>query len=247
MVGKRWTDAEFKILRNNAEKDSHEIAGLLETRTFKAIQSMRKKLGIKIMEHWTEEEKNKLKEIYGKTGIEELSKLLRRSRNSVISKAGKMGLRRKHKTRHIPSSISDLECGIIVGLLEGEGCISLITGKRTNLSPTIEITNTDQDILGKVEEILGPGVWKSSRGNPAWKTSYHYKIGSVQAVSDFLELIGPHLISDKKRKLAQLLLEYCKSRIKTRKGRANNLAPYSQREFEIYHEMRELNKRGVRT
>lgn len=246
-MGKRWTDAELKILRDNAEKDSHKIAGLLEMRTFKAIRSMRKKLGIKIIEHWTEEEKNKLREIYGKAGIGELSTLLKRSRNSVISKAGKMGLRRKHKTRHIPSSISDLECGIMVGLLEGEGNISLITGKRTNLSPTIEITNTDQDILRKVEEILGPGVWKSSRGNPAWKTSYHYKIGSVQAVSDFIELIGPHLISDKKRKLAQLLLEYCKSRIKTRKGRANNLAPYSQREFEIYHEMRELNKRGVRT
>ena len=140
--------------------------------------------------------------------------------------------------RPISKHIAD----IIAWTIATDGHISLIKHKCRSylgflLKPRIAVTNTESELINKLEKMVGGSKTQYYKKNPKWKNGLRLQITSLKDVKYLLEKILPHLPI--KRKRAKLLLEFCNSRLQ--RGKHTH---YSKRELEIFKEMKELNKRG---
>src|SRR3990172_1603803 len=140
-----------------------------------------------------------------------------------------------------------IELGWLAGIIDGEGCLSLHdrSGKRrgTGMTPLVSICNTDLAIIERISQILA----KMEIGNfvsklyVAHKNKNPYKVVSVQGlkrVGKLLTFVIPVLTGQKCKK-AILLNEFCISRLSDW-----HAAPFTSRQLDIYHEIRDLNRRG---
>jgi len=136
--------------------------------------------------------------------------------------------------------MTKFELGFIIGLIEGEGTITIGRGvcknpQKFSLHPRFFITNTDMVLLKTAQSIIGMG--KIFRKEKIQKINH--KQGFKLCVNDKNELktlllkLEPYLIS--KRKHCQLVLEYINNH-KRRRG-------YSKRDVEIFEEIKKLNSR----
>lgn len=94
-IKKKWSEEEEKILYEYYNvKSTKEIAKLLPGRTRKSIIKKAKQLGLNsINVHWSEEEIIYLEEKWGIIPVENIAKKLGRTKNGVLLKANKIGLR----------------------------------------------------------------------------------------------------------------------------------------------------------
>jgi hypothetical protein len=128
------------------------------------------------------------------------------------------------------------------GFLNGDGHISLLKqnmGKnRIIYSPKVGATNTDHSLIEECADILDNeevGYYindkKSKNG-----IAKNINVKGFKRVTKLLPLMIPELRGKKKRQ-AELLLEWIISRKET--GQNNT---YTERELEIYNQIRELKK-----
>jgi len=147
--------------------------------------------------------------------------------------------------------MKSFERGFIVGLIEGEGTISLSVGKGKtrnsflglSIEPLIQIANTSEELINKANMILGwrKRVIKREKA----KILYLSITRSIDLVQNVLEEINCDLVSKKKR--GELLLEFCKIRKTKYKGKIRRRLKgvgYTDREFEIVKEIAILNSKN---
>jgi DNA primase large subunit len=153
--------------------------------------------------------------------------------------------------------LNDFEIGLLVGLLEGEGTITI---QRMNKGyyPRIVISNTDTDLIELSHSLLGKlmesrhKVYRhySSKAErlKGWKPSWVVRVTSMKDILLVLEFLENYLVSSKKRELCKLVLEFCRSRLAKTQGRKRGLwtaKDFSSRELEIISRVRLLNKKGL--
>lgn len=138
--------------------------------------------------------------------------------------------------------MNDFELGFIIGLIEGEGNISLGRGVCKNpqgfsLHPRFAITNTDKRLLLKAQSIIGGIIIKQEKTkSPIHKNKFILMING-QKLKLFLPLICSYLITKKQQ--CRLLMKYLN--IHKRNGRNG----YPPREQKIFEKIKKLNKRGI--
>lgn len=91
---KAWSSEEIEILKNNYTfGDIEKLCNLLPKRTYKAITTKAKRIGLYTRELWTNEEKQKLLQIYPTTPLDEVEKQFpSKNRNSIIHQAMKLNI-----------------------------------------------------------------------------------------------------------------------------------------------------------
>ena len=130
----------------------------------------------------------------------------------------------------------------LAGFLEGDGSIGLgkhnqTSCKRIIYSPYIRFSNTDALLIENCYKILDEldlQYWisaKQTKNGTAWDLS----VKGFKRCKKVLPLLIPYLVG-KKKKRAELVLEWIESREKT-----GNHKTYTQRELEIYTIIKELN------
>ena len=135
------------------------------------------------------------------------------------------------------------ELGFIIGLVEGEGSITLGKGICKNpqgfsLHPRFFITNTDMMLLKKAQLIIGGKIFKKEKIQKInHKQGFKLCIDERNELKTLLLKLEPYLIS--KRKHCQLLLKYLNIHIPNgRKG-------YSIQELKIFEKIKKLNQLGI--
>ena len=151
------------------------------------------------------------------------------------------------------NTLSMFDVGYIVASLEGEGTLGMeferADGNKSH-SPHLQsyftISNNVIAFLEKIKETLGCGYvysHRKERKSTNQNTQYKFCIFKQSDQRELLEQMLPFLIIKKKQ--AILILEYLKIRKETPRGNCNG-SKRSSREFEIYGEVKELNRRGLK-
>jgi len=194
---------------------------------------------------WKPEEIDILKKYYSNLEQEKLQQLLpHRTIHAIHAKARSLGLKRDPRyigtfsCKFIKGEANEFEKGYVVGLLEGEGTISIVSGKRAYV-PYISITNTERKVVETCQKIVGGKIITYKGRKKNHKDVYILHITKTYPVYLVLKEILPLMISERKRKIAELVLKFCELRLEK---------PYpsllTQEEKAIVNEVRKLNKRG---
>jgi len=113
--------------------------------------------------------------------------------------------------------------------IDGEGCISL----SKSWQKTVNVTNTKYDFVEKAASIMNTGIdVHYNKGNR--KTLYIAETSDRTKIVQLLESVLPFLLI--KEQHAKLMIEYCELR--------ERYIHHQPREYEIYEELKKLNKRG---
>lgn len=151
-------------------------------------------------------------------------------------------------------NLSNEQKAYLAGLIDGEGCISVtldsykVKGKWIHFSRKVYISNTNLELLKKVQKITGIGTislstksQKNKLYHNNWKSVYNWAIYG-KGIKIFLPEILPYLIAKKRQ--AELLLEF--QQMTKGQGYGSFLTPeLKERRIEITKEMKQLNKRGL--
>ena len=135
----------------------------------------------------------------------------------------------------------------LAGFLDGEGTFSIyrIKNRRTpTLRPHICVANTNEEIIDWVKKTIGAGCLSKGRAKKKknWKPYLTLDIYRFADIAGLIKQLLPFL--KVKRKQAELLLEFCESRLRSLCGVRHNQAPYAKREYKIVDEVQQLNKKG---
>lgn len=246
-----WTEEEIEILQKNYSiMTDEELTALLPKRTPEGIRYKRSKLGLRKTkkERWTPQEKEILQKAYYKARSCK-TLLPNRSLDSIYHQARLLNLNREygdHVKIKVVRRLSDFERGWIAGLIDGEGSITINAEKRSHryslgfsLRPNVSIANKNLELLKEVQYVIGDGIITENQNSKGHKC-YHWSLNGLFVIKSLLKQILPDLIV--KRPLAELVLDFCNSRINNLKGKAK--APYTAREIDIVRKVIELNKKG---
>jgi len=146
--------------------------------------------------------------------------------------------------------LSDFDLGLVIGMLEGEGHIGLHRHqhkrcKRPGLFCTVEIANTNSERLYYLANVLDGGFTVtahklSCRANR--KTIYMLRAAKQEVVYDFLHTVKPFLISSELQHRCDLVLEWINIRWNLPPNIEVNKYCHTDREWEIFYELRSPNK-----
>jgi intein/homing endonuclease len=131
----------------------------------------------------------------------------------------------------------------LAGFFDGEGCATITHAKTVDyLSPTIQIANTNMDIMLWIKKTLGNGFDYRIYNNKIvknrnWKQSYRITIRGWEDVKYFAEQMIDYCKI--KKEVLTLLKEFCELHLNS-----SAHSHYSKREREILKKIRLLNKRG---
>lgn len=93
MVGKAWTEKELNILKNNGVLSFEDYKVLGVNRSWLQIRRKLNKLGVKLVNKWSFDD-DKL--LMSNSDLDYLEKVLGRSRNAILVRAVKLGLKWDH-------------------------------------------------------------------------------------------------------------------------------------------------------
>lgn len=195
---------------------------------------------------WNEREISYLIKNYSILGAKKIATYLNRPAHSVAVKAMEIGIKwfGEDLENLEPMAFNDFELGLLIGLIEGEGTITIKSRERKSCKPfaSISVANTDPEILEVAGKLLGAGItdymlWKMRESS----TCPQARLSAVPRILRILLAIEPFLISDRKRELANRVIEFCRLRIEGWKKYGKHNAPFSKRELEIYEEVKKLN------
>jgi hypothetical protein len=214
------------------------------------------------MNYWNNERMTLLHRLYPSAQREEILTVFpERNWNAIAAKAtreriGRIAPMRRLNPKEYP--VLDTESRKIAAWsIAFEGAIGLnkLTPTRymaqrrpcryIELAPAITLGNTNQELLTKFSRLMnGYGKVDNGRDNSLTKNGtiysckplWRWSIRGVPETQGFLQQILPFLPAKKKQ--GELLLEYTVLRLSRWR------LPYSEREFEIYEEIKRLNQRG---
>lgn len=121
--------------------------------------------------------------------------------------------------------VSDLDIGWLAGIIDGEGSVSLSfgmikAGRLNNLSPRIEVCNTDKEITERFVRIvnaIGSGCYLQAkkesvqselvreRRGLGFKPLYCGKVVGFRRTKKVLDVVTPHLTGEKQSRATMLL------------------------------------------
>lgn len=141
--------------------------------------------------------------------------------------------------------------GYLAGMIDGEGSINLTRNRAKDkhpfwfyYEPHIQIYGTDKNAITSIAKDFGGNLSNHSNrgyGGDGSKRMYKAYWQAQAKVAEVLMNVIPSLRI--KRKQAELLLEYTKSRLE----RPRHKAPLTAREDEIHFLIKELNREGGKT
>jgi hypothetical protein len=195
-----------------------------------------KNLGVSHENLWTREEDEFLRQNYSKLSRKEiLEKLHGRTWSSIEHRASRLGL-----IKNPPKTINPLtegEKGYIAGIIDGEGSLG-IAKHSTRLTPYLEICNTKADFISWLRDKMGLGyITQYIPKKASYNNSYLFSLIRAEEIIQVLDAVEPYLVIKKKH--AELLKEFCQLRTHRKKTE-----PYTEREHQIYVELKNLNRRG---
>lgn len=117
------------------------------------------------------------------------------------------------------SLVQERELGWLGGIFDGEGTITIRIRNRKGqsdlLTPVVTVSNTDRLMIDKIIEIykkLSVPFWVTNykaKGN--WKESWKIEITGIKRCKKILPILKTYLVN--KKELAELVLDWCNSRI----------------------------------
>ena len=100
-----------------------------------------------------------------------------------------------------------MEKAYIAGLLDGEGCVTLLRQHRgANRVPVVSISNNYRELLDPLKQQYGGSISAKRPANPNHKINYDWKLVGRKAIS-FLTDILPYMLHPEKIRRASLIIE----------------------------------------
>lgn len=248
---RRWNEKEKEKLKKIYPLSSRvEVEAQFPNRTWQSIRwEANKRLGLKLghtrNNYWKEHEIEFLRKNYQKMKDREIACELGRSPSAVQMKRGELELMKGNcgdiTKPDKPLNLTETEKAYSAGLVDGDGSIflsyyqypalSVKRGIHSQISCAVSCRSANEEYAEEVAELLGRNVTRVEEN--------YFEVGiSRQAdILQFLEAIYPYLRL--KRKQAEIMMEYCRERLKYLKDQRN--APYTPRCFELVEEMLKLN------
>lgn len=130
---------------------------------------------------------------------------------------------------------------VVAWAMASEGSFATLS-YRSQLQPKVSINNTDEEYIDKFKELVGfgnSGVHTWNARNSKWKPIFHWYITSYKDCLLFCEAIVDYMPIKKQR--AKLMIGFCKNGVERVKSRL----PFDEYDWEIYEELRLLNRRGL--
>jgi intein/homing endonuclease len=141
--------------------------------------------------------------------------------------------------------LTDAQKGYIAAFLDGEGGIQITKSYRkdreytTALHPDVYFTNTSEEVILSIRKWLGGGSITRRRERGNHKDTYVLTISGVKSILELLDTIRPYMIVKAKR--ADLMIEFCRSRIFHNRGKGRR---FTEDELRLYRAIKKLNRRG---
>ena len=146
------------------------------------------------------------------------------------------------------------ELGFLLGIIEGEGSIGLYWNEaRKQIFPTVTIVNTELRLIEAAHHVLdkipvGNFIKQYDRkhhGRKHWKERFDLYVWGIKRDYKLLDVLLPlWMIPTLKRKKAEVVYEFCKSRLShpvPENGR------YTDREFELLEQFKVLRGQSPET
>ncbi len=146
------------------------------------------------------------------------------------------------KTTISVAHLTAAQRGYLAAFLDGEGGIqitkSLREGRRRRIAlhPVVYFTNSNYDAINTVRRWLKAGVVVVRRDRRGYRPCYALHITGIRNITRLLIALSPLLIIKKRQ--AELMLDFCKSRASFR---GENGRRYSPREIRLYRSLKRLN------
>lgn len=139
------------------------------------------------------------------------------------------------------ASVTDLEIGWLLGILDGEGHIGVSKGIRAIHQPTIKFVNTNANLIAKLKLILNKlyipySEYDATRAENQ-RPAKRIEINSLPNVRLFLDRI--HKYDFAKREEAMALRKYCGLRLGKKQG-----TPSNEEEFVLIELIQSKSKRS---
>jgi hypothetical protein len=143
------------------------------------------------------------------------------------------------------SNLSEAQKGYVAAFLDGEGGIQITRSARKDreytvaLHPDVYFTNTSKEVLVAIRSWLSGGSITRRQGRGNHRDTYVLTISGVKSILELLEAIRPMLIIKARR--ADLMMEFCKSRISHNRGKGRR---FTRNELRLYTAIGRLNYKG---
>jgi len=128
----------------------------------------------------------------------------------------------------------------VAGFFDGEGCVNFASCRKS-LFPRVLITNTDIDILQRIQKRFGGDINPLSLRKENWKQGYSLRISWSKAV-EFLSEIYPYLFV--KAAQAETVFAWDAIRLGSGKKTLQQKEDYKDSCDLLYRRMRWLNQKG---
>lgn len=133
--------------------------------------------------------------------------------------------------------LTDLELAYMAGFVDGEGCVSVATRLKIYMTPTVQVSNTNQAVLQWFLAAFGGEIDVRRDHRPTRKQCNTWRVAGDKA-RRVLRALLPFLRVKKRQ--AELALSY------SPKGRGYKRTPQDVEQVKtIILQIRALNKRGV--
>jgi hypothetical protein len=177
-------------------------------------------------------------EIARELGVSETLVLLYLRRFEIAPRHGHGGrlATRTLSLEHLPPA----ERGYLAGFIDGEGYVS-IAGRRPHaLNPRVMIANTHLATMNYLASLLGAGtrVLERKRARAYHRQGYIILVDRMADVLHLLETVFPYMVT--KRRQADLVMAFCRSRLARHGAREFQLSP---EEWTLYEMVSQLNRR----
>jgi hypothetical protein len=188
--------------------------------------------------------KDVLEELYWKKRLSssKIGKLAGLRGETVLKRMARFGVPRRSSSESHTKIVyrlpqTEFEKGLIVGLLVGEGTLTM--RKRPWPVPSVAISNTDKKIMKALHKILGAPIRVARKKTVKGKKIYRLSLSNQKFLYDLFTILEPLMVA--KRQQCKLIKEFCEIRLSK-----PNRYPYGSREYEICEEVQTLNKRTGR-
>jgi hypothetical protein len=137
------------------------------------------------------------------------------------------------------------QVGYLAGFLDGEGGIQITKSTREGreytiaLHPTVYFTNTNRQSIETMQGWLRTGSMIVAHQKKGYRDTYVLHVTGMRNIKQLLLCLLPHLII--KRRQAEIMLEYCHSRMKRKPGENRH---YSLAELGLYTSLIQVNRKG---
>lgn len=102
--------------------------------------------------------------------------------------------------------MTPLELGWVVGLFEGEGCISVHSNTYKSIS--LQLVSSDEDVVRRFAALVGVGTTVGPyqpNGNPKWKPVWRWACTHQHEAAGVITMLLPHLGARRAEKAQEAL------------------------------------------